>query len=68
MIKSLEMFQAAARKFVNKVDAGQARSRVTYAELKDALAQLDFEQGDAVTEIDRAVDNAEIDRAVDNVE
>ncbi len=36
--KELEALRAAARKFIAKVERGEARSITTYAELKDALA------------------------------
>ncbi len=32
--KVIDAYEAAAKKFIDKVDSGQARSRETYADLK----------------------------------
>lgn len=40
----LEMLVAAAEKFVAKVERGQARSKVTYAEMVAALEKIKAER------------------------
>jgi len=45
-MKALDMFIAAAEKFIDKCDRGQARSVTTYAELKAALKQAQIEAAD----------------------
>lgn len=37
LLDALKLYDAAALKFIKKVESGNARSHVTYAELKAAL-------------------------------
>lgn len=46
-VEAIEMFKAAAKKFIAKVDSGQARSVETYRELKAALQRAEAEEDEA---------------------
>ena len=44
-MSGVELLKAAAQKFIDKCDHGRAVSKVTYAELREALALIRLEEG-----------------------
>ena len=46
-MSGLDLLKAAAQKFIDKCDHGRAQSKVTYRELREALAILRKEEGEA---------------------